>query len=179
MALLGIGLFAGLVTIILSLARDEALRKWINKNEFEESMEFASFPAKPHPIYHLRLLLWIGLVLIGLSFALLFFTDLLYWTVGFLVAGMLLFFVYDVIGGKERTSIVVLPDGLLFEPVKSDRPKFFTPYSNIEAIEENSSGLSIILKKPKLSNRLPIKTHSKEEVKAKISSALAKFKANR
>jgi len=168
MALLGIALFAALITIVLSLVRDFALGRWIVDREFEEAMEFISFPAKPHPIYPRRWLLWVGLGLVVAAFIALPLSSSFGLVVGLLTGGMVVFFIYDFSGGAVRTNITVLPNGLLFESTKTEQPRLFIPYSNIEAVSETENGLNIELFKPRLCNRIPLKCRSKGDFIARI-----------
>ncbi|MCD6501082.1 hypothetical protein J7L01_00635 [bacterium] len=172
MALLGIALFAALITIVLSLVRDFAFGRWIVDREFEEAMEFASFSAKPHPIYPRRWLLWIGLGLVVAAFIALPISSSFGLVVGLLTGGMIVFFIYDFSGGAVRTNITVLPNGLLFESVRAEQPRLFILYSNIEAVSETARGIDIELFKPKTCNRIPLKCRLKGDFIAKIEGYL-------
>ncbi len=172
MAFLGIGLFAGLITIVLSLARDSALRKWVTEKGFEEAREFASFSCTPHPIYPWRFLLWIGLGMVVASLILLYAIDSLGIVVAALVVGMVLFLVYDFAGARVRTNLTIVQKGLLFDSSRGDLPRFFMPFSNIESVEETPTGVVMVLKSPKLANHLPLKCRSGAELCEKITAGL-------
>ncbi|HHS50180.1 MAG TPA: hypothetical protein ENN07_03605 [candidate division Zixibacteria bacterium] len=177
MALLGIGLFAGLLVIALTIARDEAVRQWASSDVFEEAMEFASFRVEPHPIYPRKALLWIALLMVAVSFVLLFTTDMIFLVTGLLVIGMALFFVYDIAGERVPTEMTVLSHGLLFDSIGISQPRFFMPFENIVSVEESESKFTLVLKKPKLANRLPLKSRHIEEITQKIGEAMEKYSA--
>jgi hypothetical protein len=172
MGLLGIGLFAGLVTIVLTIARDAAFKKWEIDREIDEAMEFFSFSAKPHPIYPKHYLLWIGLALVVAAFAALLLLDSLQLVVGLLVIGMVIFLFYDFSGAAVKTNITILKDGLLFESAVRDIPRIFMPYENIESISKTATGFNLELHRPKLCNKMPIKCSSKDDIIERIQERL-------
>lgn len=172
MALLGIGIIAALVAVLLTIGRSFALGKWTLEGPIEEAMEFAGYSISPHPVYPWNAVLWLSAVLVLSSAVLFFALDAIWTSFVILLVGIALFFIYDLKGASVRTEAYVLPDGLYFAATRGKARPFFLPFADIDRVLSRDNGFLIEIKRLKACNRLPFKSRKPQDLLKKIEKGL-------
>lgn len=168
MTLIWLGVLAALVSSGMYLLRAAGIKRYIVEEPPLEAMEYADFTLKPHPIYPR---IWLLIVAFSLSIiaAIFVFTNLATPAVIALIAAIIAFFAYDILGSTIMTKMVVMPDKLLFENVKGAKQYFLIEKTDIKKIVPTNSGFYIEVQKPAIGNRLPFRTDHKERILDKVA----------